>query len=144
MHELYQDVTIPAGTSATLTTNHRIVYDGLGIPSSLDRVFEISIRDTSNAVLQNLFTQNITMNGAPLTDLGWDNQVFDVSAFAGQTVRVHFFEMIPEDGTGPANIEFDDISLQTGTGGASYRNAHGGTRPRPSGHRHRLWQPHGR
>ena len=55
--------------------------------------------------------ESITMNGAHITDLGWNAQSFDVSAHAGSTVRVHFREFIPENFTGPANIELDDISL---------------------------------
>ena len=111
VYELYQDVVIPPNHTATLYTNHRIVYDSLEIFSTLDRIFEISIRDVDNDVLTTLFSQSITMNGAPLTDLGWNAQSFDVSAHAGSTVRVHFREFIPENFTGPANIELDDISL---------------------------------
>lgn len=111
IYELYQDVAIPAGNTATLETNHRIVFDGLGILSTLDRVFEVSIRDTANMLLQSLYSESITLNGVSQTDLGWNNQSFDVSAHAGSTVRVHFREFIPESYTGPANIELDNISL---------------------------------
>ena len=110
VYELYQDVVIPNVGSVTLTTNHRIVYDSLGIPSTLPRVLEISVRDTSNAVLQPLLTQSITMT-SPTVDTGWLNNVFDLSSFAGSTVRIHFLELIPESSTGPANIQFDDITL---------------------------------
>jgi hypothetical protein len=111
VYELFQNVAIPANHTAVLNTNHRIQYDSLGIISTFDRIFEISIRDLSNSVLTTLHSQSITMNGAPLTDLGWDAKSFDVSSFAGSTVRVHFREFIPENFTGPANIEFDQISL---------------------------------
>lgn len=115
VYELYQDVIIPSSTAATLTTNHRIVFDSLGIGSTLDRMFEISIRDLSNVILASLYSESITMNGAGNTDLGWNNQVFDVSAFAGSTVRVHFREFIPETFTGPANLELDNLSLSAVT-----------------------------
>lgn len=111
VYELYQDVVIPSASVATLSTNHRIVFDSLGISSTLDRIFEISIRDLSNALLANLYSESITMNGAGFTDLGWNNQVFDVSAYSGSTVRVHFREFIPETYTGPANLELDNLSL---------------------------------
>ncbi len=116
-YELYQDVTIPAGTQATLTTNHRMVYDSLGIASVQDRVLEISIRDTNNVLLDTLYTEDTTINGGFFTDLGWNTQNFDVSQFAGQTVRIHFHQRVPESFTGPANIEFDDISLIVQAGG---------------------------
>ncbi|MFO0250782.1 MAG: hypothetical protein ACK56X_16220, partial [Planctomyces sp.] len=47
-YRLYQDVSIDA-SSATLTTNHRIVYLGDGT-SSLDRIFEINVLDTSDVL----------------------------------------------------------------------------------------------
>ncbi|MCH8991517.1 MAG: hypothetical protein IIA44_07175, partial [Acidobacteria bacterium] len=111
IYELYQDVALPAGATITLTTHHRIQYDSLGIPSTLPRELDITIRDTGNVVQASLFHQDVVINGAPNTDLGWNTQVFDISAFAGQTVRVHFEEFIPESSTGPALIEFDDITL---------------------------------
>ena len=109
--ELYQDVALPAGAIFTLTTNHHIQYNGFDISSSLDRVFEISVRDTSDNVLEILYTENITLNGQPYTDLGWNNQSFDLSAYGGQTIRIHFREVIPESNTGPASIEFNSLSL---------------------------------
>jgi len=113
VYELYQDVTIAPGSTALLATNHRIVYDSLGITSSLPRSFEISVRDTSNSILQVLLSQNITMT-TPTVDTGWVNNVFDLSAYAGSTVRIHFQDSIPESFTGPGNIQFDDISLDVG------------------------------
>ncbi len=110
-YELFQDVALPAGSTISLTTNHRIQYDSLGIPSSLPRELDISIRSTSNAILTPLFHQEVVINGAPGTDLGWNTQVFDLSAFAGQTIRIHFAVFIPETDTGPAMIEFDEINL---------------------------------
>ncbi len=112
-YDLFQDVTIASGVTSILTTNHRIQYDGFGIVSSLDRILEISVLDLSGALLANLYSESITLNGAGFTDLGWNNQVFDLSAFSGSTVRINFHEFISEDFTGPANIEYDNISLQT-------------------------------
>ncbi|MCH9033456.1 MAG: hypothetical protein IID42_03010, partial [Planctomycetes bacterium] len=111
VYELFQDVALPAAATITLTTNHRIQYDSLGIPSALPRELDISIRDTGNTILAPLFHQDVLVDGAPNTDLGWNTQVFDISAFAGQTIRIHFEEFIAEGFTGPAMIEFDDITL---------------------------------
>ena len=110
-YQLYQQVTIPDTPSAVLTTNHRIQYQDLGAPATLPRDFEISIRDVNNNLLQMLYVENVNIAGAPYTDLGWNQQVFDVTQFAGQTVRVHFREFIPESSTGPALLQYDDISL---------------------------------
>ncbi|MFN9237906.1 MAG: PEP-CTERM sorting domain-containing protein [Planctomyces sp.] len=108
-YRLYQDVSIDA-SSATLTTNHRIVYLGDGT-SSLDRIFEINVLDTSDVLLANLYTSSTTMNGAPFTDTGWLNNSLDLSSFIGSTIRLEFFQSIPESYTGPAHLELDDISL---------------------------------
>lgn len=110
-YNLFQDVAIAANSTATLTTNHRIQYDSLGISSSLDRLFEISILDLSNNLLQTLFSQSVTMKGSSYTDLGWVANTFDVSSFAGQTLRLNFRHFIPENYTGPANLQLDNISL---------------------------------
>ncbi len=111
-YELYQDVAIPAG-GGTLTTNHRIQYTGSGTAVEF-RVLEISIRDTDNNVLETLYTEFI-LPAAPPRDLRWNTQTFDLAAYADQTVRVHFYELIPEAYTGSAMIEFDDISITAKT-----------------------------
>ncbi|KKM76026.1 hypothetical protein LCGC14_1384290, partial [marine sediment metagenome] len=113
-YELYQDVTISGGSGTVLTTNHRIVYSGSGTGAQ-DRVFEISVRDTGNNVLETLYTENIPPDLASETDLGWNKQFFDLSAYAGRTVRIHFSEIVPETYAGPMMIEFDDISLEDDT-----------------------------
>ena len=107
-YELYQDVTIPTDCSVTLTTHHRIVQS-ISVGAD-DRLFDISIRDTSNAVLTTLYSESVSGQGQQV-DLGWNEQVFDLSSFVGQTVRIHFHEYIPERYTGPACLEYDDISL---------------------------------
>jgi hypothetical protein len=47
-------------------------------------------------------------------DTGWLTHNHDLSAFAGQTVRIFFLETIPEFFTGPGQIEFDSISSSNG------------------------------
>ncbi len=109
-YELFQDVTIPADIpSALLTTNHRIAYAKDGA-SLADRILEISIRDTDDNLLETLYTENILVSG-PAADLGWNTQTFELASYAGQTVRIHFEEFVPESFTGAAIIEFDDIRL---------------------------------
>jgi len=111
-YELYQDVTIPHDSVAILTTNHRIVHDV--DPNSQARLFDISIRDpNSNEILDRLYSESVVGIGQ-YVDLGWNKQVFNVSAFAGQDVRVHFRQYVPQRDTGQASFEYDDISLTAG------------------------------
>ncbi len=111
-YDIFQDITIAANSTASLITNHRIQYDGLRIPSRFDRVFEIGIFDLADTLLENLYSESITLNGAGYTDLGWNTQVFDLTAYSGSTVRLQFHEFIPEGFTGPASFELDGISLE--------------------------------
>ena len=107
---LYQDVTVSAG-GGTVSLWDRIQYDSLAIPSILPRIYEIQIRDLGNNVLAVVHHQEVVMNGAPFTDLGWQNRVFDVSAYTGQTIRIYIELFVPEDFTGPAMFEVDDFEL---------------------------------
>lgn len=114
VYELFQEIVLPPLGPITLTTNHRIQYNSLGLPSLLPREFDITIRDTNNNILTSLFHQEIIVSRSANTDLGWNTQNFDLSTFAGQTVRVHFQQLIPETFTGPALIEYDDLILTCG------------------------------
>ncbi|MBN2474707.1 MAG: pre-peptidase C-terminal domain-containing protein [Pirellulales bacterium] len=117
-YELYQQITIPADVDyAELTTNHRLVYSAGGQPRS----FQISVRDSGGTVLETLYTETIPAGPAMEVDLGWNGQTFDLSAYAGQTVQIHFQETIPGSFAGPALLEFDSISLEV----ARYPDWHG-------------------
>ncbi len=118
-YELFQDVAIPPGTTATLTTNHRIRYAGNGTATQ-DRVLEISIGPPGGASTERLHVENVDVSG-PAADLGWNTLSFDVSAYAGSTVRILFSEQIPESYTGASLIEFDDVSLAAGIDSDWYR-----------------------
>lgn len=54
----------------------------------------------------------------PTGDTGWQTHSADLSAHTGSTVRLRFREEIPNVFTGPAQIEFDAISLELGLPGA--------------------------
>lgn len=111
VYELFQDVTITGGPTATLIAWHRIQFDSLGHHSHAPRLVMFSVRDTNNQVLEMLYEHHIHIHGQPYTDLGWERGRWDLSAYIGQTVRIHFEETIGDDFTGPALIEFDGINL---------------------------------
>ena len=83
---MYQTVSIPANaTSATLSWAHRVrnFYSSF----STSQQFQVRICDTANNILATPFT---TSPGDPL--LGdWVQESYDMTAFAGQTVRVMFW-----------------------------------------------------
>ena len=82
---MYQTVTVPAGVAAvTLSWAHR-VRNFYGYDNG--QQFQVRICDTNNNVLATPFT---TQSGDPL--LGdWTLESYDMTAFAGRTVRVTFW-----------------------------------------------------
>ncbi len=106
---LYQSVSIPSGTAAlsfwlkvgTFETTSFNVYD----------TFSVSIRSSSGSVLS---TVAVYSN---LDDVGYAyrQHSFDVSAYAGQTVRVQFDSH--EDSSNPTIFMLDDVSLTYSGGG---------------------------
>ena len=94
----YQEFTVPAGTS-TLSfwhwdcTTDTIVFDWQ----------DAYITDTSGTILQTIFHQCLDTEG-------WVNQLVDMTAYAGQTVRVEF--LVHEDGAGDlTGMYVDDVQL---------------------------------
>ncbi|WP_152052048.1 S8 family peptidase [Tautonia marina] len=117
---MFQDVTIPADTSPTLSWKDRIQWNfTLGSFASLPRTREVLIVDpATNVVLQEVSVFSTgTQAENPTGDTGWQSHSADLSAFAGSTVRLLFREMIPQSATGPGQAEFDAISIDLGLEG---------------------------
>jgi hypothetical protein len=102
---LYQQVALPAGSSATLSfylhidtaeTTTTVAYDKL----------QVQIRNTSNQVLATLATySNLNHN------TGYLQRSFNVSAYLGQTIRVYLLGT--EDSSLQTSFVADDFSLTT-------------------------------
>jgi hypothetical protein len=113
---LFQDVEVPA-QGGSIALADRIQFDSLDIPSSQPRVYELQLRDGNDDVLEILHQEEIFLDGQPYTDLGWRQRSFDVSAHAGETVRLYVRLFVPEEFTGPAQFEIDDVRLVSDGGG---------------------------
>jgi len=110
---MYQDVSIPAGTRLNLTWKDRAQWN-FCCGATLPRTYDVQLRNPStNAVLTTLHTFS-TGTAPGYTNSGWLTHGNDLSAYAGQTVRIFFLQTIPERYTGPGQIEFDAISLSNG------------------------------
>ena len=73
------------------------------------RTLEVQVRDPdTNAILGTVYSFSTTGTSG---DTGWQSHIVDLSSYAGSDVRIYFVEDIPEDHTGPGQIEFDAISL---------------------------------
>jgi hypothetical protein len=109
--EQWQDVTIPAGETATLTFDWRVAWDMFAGPT-MDRSFDLQIQpggggpalETDNLVTTDIAT---SLSG----DTGPTSSSFDLSAYQGSTIRIDFVETIPECFTGPGHMQLDNVSL---------------------------------
>jgi hypothetical protein len=110
---LSQDVAVPAGTSSftwkdrfqqNLTTYCTISTCGTNI-------YRVQILNTSNVVLQTLYTST----ALPVTnhDTGWQTHYFLLNAFAGQTIRIRFSTVVSAFYDGPGQLEVDAVSIQS-------------------------------
>ncbi len=115
-YQMYQDVSIPAGNAATLSWLDRVQWNfTLGGTATQPRLYDVEVRDpNTNAILDTVYSFSTgTQAQNPTGNTNWQSHSADLSAYAGQTVRIFFREQIPESGTGPGQIEFDGISLVT-------------------------------
>lgn len=113
---LYQDVSIPTIAAATLQWQDRLQWNFLpGSPATQPRTYDVQIRDPqTDAVLSTVYSFSTgTQAQTPEGDTGWQTHTADLSAFAGQTVRVYFVDSIPQAFSGPGQFELDDVSLMT-------------------------------
>ncbi|MBN1884307.1 MAG: DUF11 domain-containing protein [Candidatus Krumholzibacteriota bacterium] len=103
-----QDVAIPAlVTGATLAFRYRQQgYDGI------DRdPFVVEIRDPAGTVLEELVRASFGEVNYSFKDSGWIGVTADLSAYAGQTIRVHFRQRNGEDNEYETWAFVDDVSV---------------------------------
>lgn len=139
-----QDVAIPAlVTGATLSFRYRQQgYDGI------DRdPFVVEIRDPAGTVLDELVRASFGEVNYSFKDSGWIGVTADLSAYAGQTIRLHFRQRNGGDNDYETWTFVDDVSVVaarrvdlivdgngddlfglagTGAGGTSVRSGEGG------------------
>lgn len=107
---VYQDVTVPLFMSIQLTFQFRAQWN---IPSAANqaRLFNVQVRDTSNNVLQTVYTFTAS-SGTSNQSSGWRTEVHNLSAYSGQTIRLYFQQVIPQPFTGPGQFELDGVKLE--------------------------------
>jgi hypothetical protein len=105
---LSQQVTIPAGATATLTFWIHIDSAETTTTTAFDKL-QVQIRNTANTVLSTLATYS-NLNKAT----GYRQVSFDVSSFQGQTIKV--FLTATEDASLQTSFVVDDFALNATTG----------------------------
>lgn len=112
-----QDISIMAGQS-TLNFDYRAAWDLTTFcgACSETRTFDVNIETAGGGA--NLANFAILAATPQTTNLDTGNLMgsIDLSAFSGQTVRVSFDWNIPENFTGPAFFQLDNVTASEGTG----------------------------
>jgi hypothetical protein len=110
--EIFQDIVISDNSTAILSFDWRAGWDMLSFGvSTLRRLFDVVIEPfgggapllTAPVLAANPLTTNL--------DTGAMSSLIDLSAFSGSSIRLNFLSTIPEDFTGPAHLQIDNVSL---------------------------------
>lgn len=102
-HDLSQPVTIPAGVCSATLRFWLQVLTAEWEPVAYDTL-TVTVRDASGAVLETLATYSNLTPG-----WGWTEQTFDLSAYAGKTIRLQLHG--EEDGSLQTSFLVDDAAV---------------------------------
>jgi hypothetical protein len=107
---LAQDVSLP-DDSGDLRFDYRLAWDlALTGTATLDREFRVEVQPYGGGpVLQT--TVVYTAPAGSIKDSGKLIGHVDVRSFAGQDVRIKFIWNVPENGTGPAFFQLDNVDI---------------------------------
>ncbi len=109
-YTMYQDV-VALGNTGYVSFWYHAQWDHTQSPRTLS--VEVSEVGTGTIVANKLVLS--TIPDAGFYDLGWLASSVSFPATQGKTYRIKFIEWIPQYFTGPAQIEFDDISISFGS-----------------------------
>jgi len=116
---VYQDVSIPSGAvAATLSWDENLDYDlDTFCTGCSARIYEVQIRDLSDNVLEVVQSVTATPNTIDNDSL-WESLTADLAAYAGQTVRIAYWQNTPDASSGPGQFALDNVVLDVTTGGS--------------------------
>ena len=105
-----QVVTLPV-TATAVAFSYRAAWDlQTFCLNCAQRTFQVRVEPSSGP--PETTTVLTIQPGTSNQDTGNQQGVVDVSAFAGTTVLISFEWLVPEDLTGPAFFQFDDVSVE--------------------------------
>jgi hypothetical protein len=114
---LAQDIGVIA-PGELLEFDYRAGWDliGFSFPGALDRLFEVFIEPAGGGIPLGsslILTAPIGTDtfGGPNSDTGPLSGAIDLSPFAGTDARVNFVWSVPDDFTGPANAQLDNVTI---------------------------------
>ncbi len=112
---MYQNVTVPAGNNLTAKFSEKLwsnlQFFGISDYRSVrPQFYRVEIRNTSNTILQTLFTA--TAPGSTITNIPWTSHTIDLgNTYAGQTIRLAFVFSVATGLAGPGVAEIDGVSM---------------------------------
>ena len=113
-YTLSQNITIPTGlVSAELSYYDRIQFEDFSNrgwvlnPMTHPKIYEATVRDLSDNILEVITRLEIYTTGAPYTDLGPQRRSVELAPYAGQTVKIHIRQFGQDPYTGPVSMEYD-------------------------------------
>lgn len=111
---LDQTITIPAGT-ASISWRHRYRVDLFTYCTTVATcgtvTYSVQILNTSNVLLQTLYTR--VAPALAMTDTGWQYNLRNLNAYAGQTIKIRFTTVATFTWGGPGQLEIDAVSVQS-------------------------------
>jgi uncharacterized repeat protein (TIGR01451 family) len=109
--QIAQDVNLPDGTMNMLF-DYRGAWDLASFGATQDRQFQVNIEPFGGGTPLQTITMLTATAGTTVTDTGPLNGGVDLSAFAGSAVRISFHWVVPEDFTGPAFFQLDNVLVE--------------------------------
>jgi Carboxypeptidase regulatory-like domain len=116
---IQQDITIPTGFLVRMTWSDKIqsnLWEFCNSSNCGSNIWRVQILNTSNVLLQTLYQYTATYQTTN-HNTGWVNHVANLSAYAGQTIRIRFSgtysSSIGGNLNGPGRAEVDNVSIQT-------------------------------
>ena len=107
-----QDIGTIDLSSSLLTFDYRVAWDMLSFPgSSQDRVFSVVLRPSGGGTAIETFEILRANSGTVNLDSGALSGSVDLSAHVGTDAQISFEAFIPEEFTGPAYFQLDNVAL---------------------------------
>lgn len=112
---LEQAISIPAASTASITWRHRYRVDLFNYCTTVATcgtvTYSVQILNTSNVLLQTLYTR--VAPALAITDTGWQYNLRNLNAYAGQTIKIRFTTVATITWAGPGQLEIDAVSVQS-------------------------------
>ena len=112
---LDQTITLPAAQPASMTWKHRFQVNLVDFCTTVAAcgvvTYQVQVLNTSNTVLTTLWS--VTAPALVKTDSGWQTVIKNLTAFAGQTIKIRFITNATVFLAGPGQLEIDAVSVQS-------------------------------